>query len=403
MGRSLVSKLFFWLILLLFFYASAPFDGQETKKHQLSAPHPSINLQEYPQFAQAYQAVFNVSDPNQKLAAIENALTIADLAFIGELSQAEKRAITQLHRLAASIHQSKWHIHYAIASLQKSQAIEFSEQVDRELKRLKHQLARSETERELNQEYVATRFSGPAKTLEGRVLVAYIFIDDGVKTRWTDRFIQRSNDVMEIVQDWKIAQAMNYKVADVSFVNKQYLVKRNPQLKLMSSISFQSDWNTIENFVTVVMNHLGAKDVGEFINREMEKANADQGVIIFHSNFEKRSFARRCGYTHQRTFFKNGKEKVEYISRCNDEYVMLMEKVERNRWDKLHYVQAHEILHLFGADDLYSISGAKNYALTDIMNHQSKNLSDSEISAITAYAIGWQEKQPKAPFKILER
>ncbi|MCW9017774.1 MAG: hypothetical protein OQJ89_12460, partial [Kangiellaceae bacterium] len=65
--------------------------------------------------------------------------------------------------------------------------------------------------------------------------------------------------------------------------------------------------------------------------------------------------------------------------------------------------QAHEMLHVFGADDLYSIKGAREYAVTDIMNYQSKKLSDSQIHPVTAYAIGWQKEPPKSPFKIIDR
>ena len=60
-------------------------------------------------------------------------------------------------------------------------------------------------------------------------------------------------------------------------------------------------------------------------------------------------------------------------------------------------------MHVFGAADLYNIKNATNYAVTDIMNYQSKQLQNSDVASITAYAIGWQEKPPNAPFTILER
>jgi hypothetical protein len=131
-------------------------------------------------------------------------------------------------------------------------------------------------------------------------------------------------------------------------------------------------------------------------------------VLIFHisyfiTNQDQRSFARRCGYTHQRTRKINGSIQTELFSNCTDEYVMLMEKVKRNRWDKLHYAQAHEIMHVFGAADLYNIKEAANYEVTDIMNFQSKQLEHSKISPITSYAVGWQKNKPLAPFNILDR
>lgn len=395
-------RIFLFAVIFVLFEVYQSFSKKQNY-HNLSTPLVNIQISDYPQFAPAYGKVFGQVDPDLQLAAIENALAVADLVFVGEKTELEKQAISQLHQIAASIYKEKWHFHYAINSLQKSQNTLFSNKVDIQLKRLREHLSLNDSERHLYQEYVATRLSGPAKTLQGKILVAYVFVDNGVNTRWTDRFIQQSNRVMKTVQDWKIKQAQAYNIESVNFVNKQFLVKRNPKLKMYASLTSKSGENMIEGFVSLVMEHLGAENVGDFIEREMKKVGADQGVVILHSNLDNRSFAQRCGYTHIRTTYENGVKKVENISLCTDEYAMVNSEVKQNRWDKLHYTQAHEILHLFGADDLYNISCAKEFALIDIMNHQSKNLRDSEISNITAYAIGWQDKQPVAPFKILER
>jgi hypothetical protein len=64
------------------------------------------------------------------------------------------------------------------------------------------------------------------------------------------------------------------------------------------------------------------------------------------------------------------------------------------------YAQAHEGLHLFGADDLYNIDKARDYAVRDIMNHLPRYLFEARIDSITAYAIGWLADQPEAPFPI---
>ena len=43
-------------------------------------------------------------------------------------------------------------------------------------------------------------------------------------------------------------------------------------------------------------------------------------------------------------------KKQEMLSDCNREFVMLTEQVKHNRWDKLQYVQAHEMLHVLTGD-----------------------------------------------------
>ena len=70
------------------------------------------------------------------------------------------------------------------------------------------------------------------------------------------------------------------------------------------------------------------------------------------------------------------------------------------KWQSLQYAQAHESLHLFGADDLYNISHAKYYSVRDIMNYPSSILEASTLEDLTAYAIGIRERRPITPFEV---
>lgn len=405
MASSILSKLF-WTFALLCLFLLVNFsepdqitsndESHETQTRK--AKSEMASMQAFPRFLSAYQNIKKLEQSKLSIEVIEQALEIA-----AEDGFDNPVILRQLHLMKADIHEEKWHTHFAIESLLAAQKLKFDRQTDRKIKQLRKYIARVEQERNLNQEYVATRHSGPAKTLTGKVLVAYIFIDDGVKTRWSDKSLRRSQQTLRRVQNWQIAQSKRYAVKNIEFINKTYMVQRNPKLKALSSLSDKTSDEYVEKLVKTAMEHLGAKDVEDFIGRQMDLVGADQGAIIFHSNFNRRSFAHRCGYTHRVTYYKNGVEQVEMISRCHDEFVMLMEQVKRNRWDKLHYAQAHEILHLFGADDLYNIENASNFALVDIMNFQSKNIGDSEISPVTAYAIGWRDKKPKTPFKILDK
>ena len=175
--------------------------------------------------------------------------------------------------------------HYAIESLLNAQKQQFDQRSDKRLKHLRKHLSAIEKERSQNQDYVATRFSGPAKTLTGKVLVAYIFIDDGVKTRWSDKSQRRSRLVLEQVQNWQLSQADRYAVRSVEFINKTFMVQRNPGLKFLSSISHKSSRESIEKLVRVVMEDLGARSVKDFIFQQMALTKAEQGVVVIHSNF----------------------------------------------------------------------------------------------------------------------
>ena len=59
---------------------------------------------------------------------------------------------------------------------------------------------------------------------------------------------------------------------------------------------------------------------------------------------------------------------------------------------------AHEILHIYGASDLYS-EDVKEYAKSkysdDIMLMDYRNIDEMKVGLYTAYAIGWREQPPK--------
>lgn len=349
-------------------------------------------------FYAAYQKAINESDDSKKLIAISIALKIADREGVSD-----KNILQQLNIMAANIHQSRWHVVYAIENFKAAQSIKYDRNIADRIKELRKYLSKVESERGLNDDYIATKYSGPAKVFRGKVLVAYVFVDEGLTTRWSNKTKLRTQQTLSSVQQWQKQRAANYQVKDIEFINKVFVARRNPNLKSSKVVSFGSSNAEIEQFVISVAQNLGEKSIGDFIEKQMQNVGADQGVVYLHTNLDQRSFARRCGYTHKQSVFRNGQYDTQMISHCRDEYVMLMEKVKRNRWDKMHYAQAHEMMHVFGAADLYNVKNARNYAVTDIMNFQSKQLLNSSVEPITAYAIGWKEFPPEAPFDILER
>ena len=356
------------------------------------------NSDKYPQFYAIYRQIDQQSVDKTKLALISQALKFAKLeGFENE------EVLTRLHLLAANIHQSRWHVVFALDSLNASQALIFDSNIDRRIVKLTKYLKKIDKERGLYGRYIATKNSGPAKIFEGKILVAYVFVDDGLKTRWSKKTKHRTQQILKLVQQWQKGEADQYGIENIEFINRTYVARRNPNLRNQKAISFGSDSKDIQFFVQSVAHSLGEESIGDFIEKIMRDNNADQGVVFLHTNLNQRSFAQRCGYTHQQKIINNGKFEVKMISKCKNEYVMLMEKIERNRWDKIHYAQAHEMMHVFGAADLYNVKNAARYSVTDIMNYQSRQLIDSKVEPITAYAVGWRKKPPIAPFEILEK
>ncbi|MBV1910482.1 MAG: hypothetical protein KUG78_14355 [Kangiellaceae bacterium] len=401
MASKIVSNLFwifaFFCFLLFIQTDDSPHstDSFPELKHPVEDQKISDN---FPQFALTYDLVLYAQTDEDKLSAIDLALKTAK-----KVGYKDSDILRSLHLKAAKIHESRWHFVYALQSMNFAQSLIYDKKIERRMARLREYLNQVEAERSLNDDYIATKGTGPAKSFRGKVLVAYVFIDDGLKTRWSNKDKQRTKIVLNSVQGWQEDRAREYNITDIEFINKSFVASRNPTLKKPKSISFKSSNEEIDLYVQAVARSLGASSIGEFIETQTVKARAEQGVVILHSNLNERSFANRCGFTHRQKVFKNGHYETKLISNCKDEYVMLMEQVKHNRWDKMHYAQAHEVMHVFGAADLYNIKNASDYAVTDIMNFQSKNLAHSRVEPITAFAIGWRYRPPEAPFQVLEK
>jgi hypothetical protein len=55
---------------------------------------------------------------------------------------------------------------------------------------------------------------------------------------------------------------------------------------------------------------------------------------------------------------------------------------------------AHELLHLFGADDLYEVRNIAPDDVNDIMNAQCEGVGPTHVGEATAFSVGWLPKPP---------
>ena len=133
-----------------------------------------------------------------------------------------------------------------------------------------------------------------------------------------------------------------------------------------------------------VIKNLGEQSINQFIKKIKTQEKADHVAISFLVNRKDRSFAIRC------------------LSNCSDnrEFVFILEYAKTKYINDMEYALAHELLHLFGADDLYNISNGTYYAPRDIMHYQSKYLSTMNLGPLTAYSVGLIYKQPATPFTV---
>ncbi len=238
-------------------------------------------------------------------------------------------------------------------------------------------------ERMLNTTYRATPHTGPASILNGKIAVIYVFLTDGALQNWSLRKREFVLSSWDIAEQWLTFNSKIYG-ADLDFSHRIFLVDKNPRIKRLHVGDFDSQNQHSGKVAQLVADHFGYQDILSFVEKIKQEEQADQAILLFHLARDGRSFAQRCVYE------------------CGEsaEYVYLMESPSGKRGNYMNYAQAHETLHLFGADDLYNIRGGKHYVVRDIMNYPASILAANTLEPITAYAVGIYNKEPKAPFEI---
>ena len=132
--------------------------------------------------------------------------------------------------------------------------------------------------------------------------------------------------------------------------------------------------------------NMGHDSLRQWLAALAMQESADQVMLVVHSPQNARSFSSVC---------RGG-------AGCDSELSLVYVPNGPVSWDSLGFTLAHEGLHLFGAGDLYNVSGAADYATTDVMHYLSARLDYAEIGDLTAWAVGWTRDRPITPFIVEE-
>lgn len=231
--------------------------------------------------------------------------------------------------------------------------------------------------------YYASPHVGPAGELKGKIALIYVYLVDGGGNDWSLRDRDYVQSIWDTAQNWLETKALQYHT-NLVFSKRLFLIDKNPQISRLQIGDAGNKYQHVEQVTGLVATQLGYADLMSFIEHIRQEEHADQAMLMFHLARDGRSFASRC------------------MRRCSEqgEFVVLLESTRSKKWQSLQYAQAHESLHLFGADDLYNIRAAKYYAVRDIMNYPSSQLPASTLEGLTAWSIGLNARKPETPFKI---
>lgn len=242
---------------------------------------------------------------------------------------------------------------------------------------------------------------GTATNLDGRTVVVSIFLNDNT-TSWdfesaTDQeTIQKLSGNMSLGMDWIVEQGKKYGK------NIEFIYNWDDDEELFYAAAIDCDFSTGESQIAEVKTFL-SENFDEVSNKLLDKYEAENIIYAMYLN-EKADTNMTC---HAMPF--NGTEygyDMPYEPICLTNYVYGAEQGPAT--------YAHELLHIFGAPDYYSVDEiGNNFGMTeefvnycstemvnDIMfstydpytNTIPKDSVTNDFSELTAYYVGWTSR-----------
>jgi hypothetical protein len=231
---------------------------------------------------------------------------------------------------------------------------------------------------------------GAGKSLRGRIFTISMFLTEASGNPWTDEARREIKEKSGKVKNWLQVQASRYKTekndSKLSFPDELWLGDDDASPLIVGEIpdhdTYANDW--IEN---VVMRCIYGKPSADLLT-ELRKKYKFEGIhMVVYVNKQGRSYALpKAGTVTSPSDVLEG-----CIVYCRDKHGGL----ERSA------TIAHEVLHLYGAWDLYEDATALNAEQaqkakecfpTDVMRCHSDDLSKEIVGPLTASLVGWSTK-----------
>jgi len=220
---------------------------------------------------------------------------------------------------------------------------------------------------------VSKRDTGSAKVLEGVVLVYSIFLFDD-QSVWTESDKSEATDKLRRSFDFITLQSRKHG-KDVTFV-EDYSKDLRASFRIPTDAHVDPKWT--EHAIVSATHECGEK----LVHRLRSETKPDSVIICLHVN--KPALSYNLAY-YERVARRYSAERMVCFSHYPD----------GRKTSAATY--AHEILHLFGAGDLYfpydadSIRKERASRLfpNDVMYRVDYDLTQLDVGLFTAYRVGW--------------
>lgn len=364
----------------------------EPRAVQHGTQHRHTDRQRFTALYDTSMAAYRKQEWHRTIEAASDALNLS----LGQPLQREhKKKVLRLVEIKAEAQYQLRFIVEAVQTLEEGRRQLSDHRLEQLHRRAREQLRKNNSERKFKQVATVARNVGIARELVEKVLVVYIFIDDGADSRWSHLDRQFTLAQLRQVQDWYRQRAREYDVDELEFTIRSFDYSRDPYLKhSFRRVSKAEAQQFVLNRIATLNNQ---PDLYSYLDKLKIETGVDSVMLYLHYNAAARSYASRCFVDYQGRF---DPERIHCA-----EQVFMFEPARNNRsWNRMPLVLAHEGLHLFGADDLYQVEPAERYDPRDIMNYYTRYLNDARVGGATAYSIGWQEELPgELPFNVIER
>ena len=224
--------------------------------------------------------------------------------------------------------------------------------------------------------HASRRHHGSAAILRGRVLLHHLWAEDAASS-WSDaeqaEVQGRIRDATAFLGRWAHARGI-----DLVFVEET-------AGRLRSDSDLPTDMFADPAWTERLVRSTGAADANRLVADLVRRHRADAAILVFHVN--------KAALSYNLTFY-DGVDPLYAAERI----VCFMRYPDRTPTCAASY--AHEILHSFGAGELYfpfdrtddRARRARQLWPDDIMGRVDRDITKVNIGPFTAYRIGWTDR-----------
>jgi len=228
--------------------------------------------------------------------------------------------------------------------------------------------------------YRAHRNEGSAKQLLATNGILHIFVRGRNTIPWDSQGQEQIQQCIENADRWLEGRAAESgHVSQPQFVHRYLTVPDEPFWRRIdvpepdSTSDYRRDW------LKAILVRFQAGSYAELFDRVFEGAHLDNRSVVFHTANRDFSFSSWVPYKKMPTDLES-----VFVSSEISEWINPFNEV----------VYTHELLHLYGADDLFNKIEDPTVPKTELMGDGAHSLEECELCQWTRYAIGWVTMPP---------